>query len=471
MRTCQVRGALRFSSVDKLDGTTVRFVLSFATMTGLITSVSGLLPSRLTVGTLLPVVVFVLLVHVAVAPLVPERWEVADAVAQLEPEWRLAMVSFLAVLLTGLLYVLNVPLIRLYEGYAWQESALGRWMTRRQRARLAALETSERFLGHLVRELLAVEPASRRIDELRRRRDAAGRRRVGAYPKSPSVLPTRLGNTIRAFENYPHRQYEMSGVELWPRLAPLVPADHVAAIEAAKTRFDFMLNASALSALLGALVLTGAVLAPLQPGDGTGAELVATVACFGLSLAFYRGSVGRADAWGTQVKSAFDLHRRKLLAELGFEGEPATLLEERRVWQDLRLQLAHLDPWDGSPPTLAFRSSEPPVPPIVRTTTKGHGLNLARGVEPLGDGELRVVLQVENGTSEASKDVEVVDALQPGWEYAWGTATVDGNTAGVWGSRDLRLVVGTVPPAGRVEVAYVTVVREHRRKRKRQEAS
>lgn len=431
-------------------------------MTGLITGVSGLLPTRLTFGTLLPVVVFVLLAYLAVGPLVPERWEVLQAVAQLEPEWRLAVVAFLTVLLTGLLYVLNVPLIRLYEGYHWEESGLGRWLTRRQRARLVAIETTERFLGYLVRELKSEEPKNLRIEELEQRRDEAGRTKVSSYPRISSVLPTRLGNVIRAFENYPYRQYGMSGIELWPRLLPLIPPDHATTIETAKTRFDFMLNASALSVALALLVLTTAVFAPLEPGDGTLAEITVALACAGLSIAFYRGSVGRAEEWGGHVKAAFDLYRRKLLVELGIRGVPMTLREEREIWRELRLQITYLDPWDGSAPSLRFEESTPPQRPMVIAAEGAEGLKLVRGVKRLATGQLRVILEIENSVGEKRTGVEVVDTLAPGWEYAHGSATIGGVKANVRGDRHLRIGAGVLMPGRRIGVAYTMIQRDQR---------
>lgn len=466
-RPCEELAATRhakpdkFRNIDRLDWTWSSSYSARA-MTGLITGVPGLLPTRLTYGTLLPVVVFVLLTHLAVEPLVPERWEVVQAVEQLEPEWRLAVVAFLTVLVTGLLYVLNVPLIRLYEGYLWEESGLGRWLARRQRARLAAIETTERFLGYLVRELKTEEPENLRIEELEQRRDEAGRAKVSSYPRISSVLPTRLGNVIRAFENYPYRQYGMSGIELWPRLLPLIPSEHAKTIETAKTRFDFMLNASALSVALGLLVLTTAVFAPLEPGDGTLAEIAVALACAGLSVAFYRGSVGRAEEWGGHVKAAFDLYRRKLLVELGIRSVPTTLREERDLWHELRLQITFLDPWDGSAATLRFEECAAPRLPMVIAAEGAEGLEFVRGVKRLRAGRLRVILEVENSTGERRTGIEVVDTLAPGWEYAYGSATAGGVKANVRGDRYLRIDTGELIPGARIEIAYTMIQRDQR---------
>jgi hypothetical protein len=82
-------------------------------------------------------------------------------------------------------------------------------------------------------------------------RTDAGRRLNEEFPiERTSVLPTRLGNVIRSFEDYPERQYGMDGVTLWPRLVAKINKDHATVIEDAKITFDFLLNSAVLSAVL-----------------------------------------------------------------------------------------------------------------------------------------------------------------------------------------------------------------------------
>ena len=70
-----------------------------------------------------------------------------------------------------------------------------------------------------------------------------------SFPRNAEeILPTRLGNTIHAFEDYPDTRYGMDAVELWPRLVAKVDKEYRAVLDDAKASFDFMINSSVLSA-------------------------------------------------------------------------------------------------------------------------------------------------------------------------------------------------------------------------------
>jgi len=215
-----------------------------------------------------------------------------------------------------------------------------------------------------------------------------------------------------------------------------------------------MLNASLLSVLLAVLLLTVAVLAPLEPNDGTLAEIITATACMGLAVAFYRGSIGRAVAWGSEVKAAFDLHRRTLLSALGIEFEPTTLVEERKLWREVRMQLTFLDPWDGSAPPLVFVPPALPASPRILAGEGASGLRLTRGVQPVEGNQLRVVIEVENTLAEPRTNVVIVDELPPEWDYVWATATVGEEQALAYGDRALQIPLGELPAAGRAKATY-----------------
>ncbi|MPZ82154.1 MAG: hypothetical protein GEV28_17855 [Actinophytocola sp.] len=64
--------------------------------------------------------------------------------------------------------------------------------------------------------------------------------------------------------------------------------------------------------------------------SATGAALLCVIA--------YRGGVRAAIEYGDLVRTAFDVHRRDLLAKMGLEL-PRTLEEERNLWTTLGRQL------------------------------------------------------------------------------------------------------------------------------------
>jgi hypothetical protein len=106
-------------------------------MTDLITTISGHFGKSLILGAMLPAVLFVVLWVVFVAPLVPPGWSIPALFPIFESQWPVITASFAAIVLTGLLYSFNVPIIRLFEGYPWKNSWVGGWGVRRYVAALA----------------------------------------------------------------------------------------------------------------------------------------------------------------------------------------------------------------------------------------------------------------------------------------------------------------------------------------------
>lgn len=429
-------------------------------MTGLLSGLSGQFSQRLVVGTLLPVVVFVVAAATLLTPTLTAQWGPGEHWALLGTDWRLELATLVTFLLTGLLYVLNIPLIRLYEGYPWARSWIGRALIRHHQRRLEILTSRERYLGRLIRALVARNRHDPRLVELRRNRDHLCRSRIGDYPKHGSILPTRLGNVIRAFENYPERQFSMSGIDLWPRLAPLLPERLASSIADAKMRCDFMLNASFLSGLLAAVALLMAALSRNRTDHPDAWPLVSVALGIALVPLFYRGSISRARSWGDGVKAAFDLHRNDLLQALGITDQPASLVDERALWREISLQVTYLDPWDGSPPSLRFRTPASPSRPHAIATTAPAELQLTRAVEEVDPRRLRVVLHVVNPGQHKTNGVEIVDFLRPGWELEWNTAKTTTQSLAVEGIDPLRFRVGSLEPGKSVDVTYQTIRRE-----------
>jgi hypothetical protein len=217
-------------------------------------------------------------------------------------------------LFTLLLAQLLLPLSRLYEGY-WRPGRLGRWLARRG-------EASQR----------------RRWDELDRRGGpAAYRLRYQRFPVSrDQVMPTRLGNVLRAAEAYAAdpRRYGLDAVFFWPRLYPLLSEPLRAELAAARAELDRMLVSATLSLVLaiGTAVAGGAaqLSGPARAGIVVGSLAVSRLA--------YLGAVWMAVPYAELVRCSFDIHRRDLLLAMGLSS-PESLAEERALWKALGQQL------------------------------------------------------------------------------------------------------------------------------------
>lgn len=290
----------------------------------------------------LPAVAFVASFQALVVPRLPESWHLWEATATLDPEWRTAFAALGVAVVAAALSALNGPVIRLFEGYPLERSWIGRKLGERHRRR--AREAEVWWVG--VRSILRgydrldektphdIDPAD--VEELDALWNEVGQDLPALYPASDRVLPTYLGNAIRAFEDYPGDRYGIYAVTTWPRLAAVLEDSYGKQIADTKQTFDLMINFSVVSAALGLLTLVTGLAWPGEVGrSGTAWVAWGTVTGLLLFLAWgcYRLSLPRAAAWGETVKGAFDLYRWKLLEALGFSERPRTMEEERELWQ------------------------------------------------------------------------------------------------------------------------------------------
>lgn len=252
------------------------------------------------------------------------------------------------VVFTGLLYNLNTPIIRLYEGYPWEKSWLGECFVKQAKRRfeeIVLLQTSISYLDQALQDYHLMEKSLQR--DLRK----LGMLINTEFPDHKDfILPTRLGNVIRCFERYSTVAYGMDAIVLWPRLISKINIEFASTIDEAKASFDFMLNVSFLSSLsfLGIIAVGVSSNYPL-----TTASLLKwiwpAISFFALALIFYHFAIGRAKAWGMQIKAAFDLYRFDLLEALGYQQEPLTLCEEKALWERISAELLYVDVKKSNP--------------------------------------------------------------------------------------------------------------------------
>jgi hypothetical protein len=349
------------------------------------------------------------------------------------------------------LHSLNVPIIRFYEGYSWGESWIGQAMTscqrrkfetaRQLRGRAAKLRKEIRIFGitvDLPRTLDVQREMSRLLND--------------EFPDSASsVLPTRLGNVVRAFETYTRRQYGAGAIALWPRLLNVLDSDHAQAIDAVKTAFDFFINSSLLGGIL-ALILTGAGFYWQRPIDSgfLHAWLAWDIILGGISWLAYVAAIGRAGEWGTQVMAAFDTNRRSLLDKLGYsELKPADLTEERRYWEIINQKLSFPD---VPSPDLPYKI--PPTSLIVEPVSAM--VTWTRTVSPRDEKTILVNLTIANtGPLCVPADHVILREEIPDKQaYAPGSATLNGAPATLLSLNPLRIEIGALPYYESRTVAY-----------------
>jgi hypothetical protein len=262
------------------------------------------------------------------------------------PEKALALLA--GAVIGGLvLSALQTPLYRVLEGYRGMPARLRHWRTQRHIRRKHLLEKRLRVARLSFRETKgslrpgeAAELARLRKDPvLSKVPETTGKlspvtisvlaEKYRRYPVDDGqVLPTRLGNAIRRFEEYGYDRYRLDGVTMWNALVGVVPDGVRKRVDSSRVGVDFfvcLLYGQFILALCGVAALITA------PGDRAGAIMAIAVPLV-LIPVWYRLAVEATDEWAAAFRGLVDIGRRPLADALGL-ALPATLEQERRMWQ------------------------------------------------------------------------------------------------------------------------------------------
>jgi uncharacterized repeat protein (TIGR01451 family) len=429
-------------------------------MTDILSTISGQFSKSLILGAFLPAAIFVVLGVIFVVPLFPVDSPLLTSLQVLDTQSKLLTILFLTIVLSCLLHNLNIPIIRLYEGYPWKDSWIGQRCTRRYQAKFDAVQARWRGMRTLVYALRAQNPSDRRSPAIEAEWGRIGRIVDTEFPPyRRMLLPTRVGNVIRSFESYSYRQYGIEAITLWTRLIAKIDKDYAAATDDAKTSFDFTLNSSVLSMILGAAILIVGLCCPSALSlPSLWVRWLFEVIGFGvLAYSFYLCSIPRASAWGAMVKGAFDLYRWDLLEQLGYKRVPVTMKEERALWDDISLQMMY-----GDSPKVRMAEYA-----AMHTLARGEpyvvDLEIGRGISvPAGDRVVTVTLCVKNVDAQGrtAMNVVVTDTLPDGFDYEWNSACVDNSNVPVVGVNPYQFNIGNLNPGKEVTLTYRMIFRK-----------
>lgn len=121
------------------------------------------------------------------------------------------------------------------------------------------------------------------------------------YPDVRRVLPTRLGNVMRLYEDSAGRQYGLEAIATAPHFWLIVPEPHRAYVRDSRQLLDTTVRLCFVSLL--ATLLT--VLALLTDG----LWLLIALVPYGFAYIAYRAAISAADEYGTAVATVIDLDR------------------------------------------------------------------------------------------------------------------------------------------------------------------
>jgi hypothetical protein len=189
----------------------------------------------------------------------------------------------------------QVAMVRLLEGY-WGVSRPASW------ARGVGVEIQRRRVHRLALQQRLAEAAD---DEHEAAHHAERRAR---FPAESELLPTSLGNALRAGERRAGERYGLDTVATWSRLYYVLPEPLQRDVGELHGQVD---GSARLTLALG---LSATVGCPVLLSHGWW-NLVWT-ACAVLSVVAYRGGVTAATQLAGVLAAAFDLHRFDLLRQL-----------------------------------------------------------------------------------------------------------------------------------------------------------
>jgi hypothetical protein len=243
----------------------------------------------------------VVLVLAAGAPAASPSWSRALQQARAMDVGDVALLVVVVTLLAVMLQPLQLRLVRLLEGY-WGggrvAGLLGHVLLTRQGRRREALVERAR-----VEPKPDGSPGTPPADVV-----AAQEALTARFPSAELLLPTALGNALRAFEERAGRPYGLDVVVIWPRLYPLLPDPVRAVVDDLRDQLDVSARISATA------IVVAAVTAALLWGDGW--WLLVPAGALGVGRIAYGGAVSAAVAYGQGVRVAVDLHRFDLLRSL-----------------------------------------------------------------------------------------------------------------------------------------------------------
>ncbi len=222
----------------------------------------------------------------------------------------LVVVAFLAYLTDNFQYSIT----RLFEGY-WSRIPL---LSLLRNLRVDLYKKRWEHLNTLAQSASTVTEANEITAE-----------QLAFYPPPnhlDKMMPTKVGNILRAAELHAYDRYGIDSTIIWPRLRPLLKSEAIAPLEDKKTTLELML----LMSLLGILfTLTWCPVLAIF----TNRWDLFLLCTLGLPLAWicYQNAVQSALAYGEQVKATFDLYRNDLLKALN-RPIPSDTETERKEW-------------------------------------------------------------------------------------------------------------------------------------------
>jgi hypothetical protein len=256
-------------------------------------------------------------------------FEVTQGVGVALAEWGKLMLSTqLLLVLAGLIVVTLIAFLIYNFQYIFTRYFEGYW------PRIGVLRTLRNSRTELYRRRWKYFQTLVESDGMltKAEKDEIVEKQLTLYPPEnhlDKLMPTSIGNILRAAEIYAFERYGISSTVIWTRLYPLLTDGSLAPLEGSKIARDFMLLMSVLAAIF--TLIWCPILAFF-----TNHWLLFLLCALGWPFSWicYHNAVQRALAYSEQLKAMFDLYRHDLLEALKLPI-PSDANVEYGEWSDL----------------------------------------------------------------------------------------------------------------------------------------
>jgi hypothetical protein len=280
---------------------------------------------RFNLVSLFPSLFLILLVACLLATGVPSHTPSVDQLLNSAQDLRaieIAALFFLGFVLALLTHPFQFALVQLLEGY-WGSSRLGI---------LLSEFGARRYRRHYAKLRSVAESSTSASTKGTRQRIAITL--LQSYPPKPErILPTKLGNALRAAEDRAGDKYGFSTVTIMPYIYPHLSDRLLEVFQDIRNQLDTAARLCVV--LLIASITYIGLLAPLAFTTW----FVLPLFTLALSWISYRAAIRAALSYGRVLHMAFDLHRFDLLKSLHYPL-PRNAEEERDLAQRITLFLA-----------------------------------------------------------------------------------------------------------------------------------
>lgn len=245
-----------------------------------------------------------------------------------------------------LLEMINTSLYRFLEGYTWPMNRKS-WKV----ARLKKFRKDSECIARIKVRLIENPKDPELIDAYIK----SARSRAVMFPQAEGyILPTRFGNVIRSFEQYPKAMYGADGVAVWPLLLNVLPDDAKTQVSRSRAYVDMLVNLCLISFILGAFsLLWGGAHAvygfslcampencALESLKNEAMNLLCGALFISASRLWYELAIKFAIKWGVAVKAAFDVNLIALAEKLPFPF-PSIQDERNEFWTQITQQVLY----------------------------------------------------------------------------------------------------------------------------------